>query len=116
MKPTNAAVFCAMSLCAIAVAVRQAHPAIVMGGGSYGCNCPMLNVLAARQCCVTVGTCCLAAGMGIGGYGGHLGGVEYGYPIVSYAPIALRVHRTVLAHAPWAHGGLQLNIGAGLGR
>nr|XP_050024844.1 uncharacterized protein LOC126519267 [Dermacentor andersoni] len=115
MNAIAAAVFCAMSVCVIAIAVRQAHITVGMGGGSHGCNCPTLNVLAARQCCVTVGTCCLTAGMGIGGYGGHLGDAEYGYPVAPYAPIGLRTRRPVLPRAPLVHGGLQLNIDAGLG-
>ncbi|XP_049512504.1 uncharacterized protein LOC125940426 [Dermacentor silvarum] len=111
MKPTTAAVFFAILLCGVVMTVGQAHPAVVVGGGSYGCNCPMLNVMAARQCCGTVGTCCLRAGMGFGAYGGHLGGV--GYPVLPYASHGLGMRRPVLT--PFGHGGLQLNIGAGLG-
>ncbi|XP_037525427.2 uncharacterized protein LOC119402358 [Rhipicephalus sanguineus] len=121
MKPTSTAIFCAISLCAIAMTVGQAHPAVIVGGGSYGCNCPTLNVLAARQCCATLRTCCLGAGMGFGSYGGHLGGhlggvgFGAGLPVVPYGPLGLGMRRPMLAPTPLAHGGLQLNIGAGLG-
>nr|XP_054921144.1 uncharacterized protein LOC129381910 [Dermacentor andersoni] len=116
MKPSAAAVFCATLLCGVVMTIGQAHPTVLVGGGSYGCNCPMLNVVAARQCCATVGTCCLRAGMGVGAFGGHLGGAGYGgvgYPVLPYVNQGLGMRRPVLT--PFGHGGLQLNIGAGLG-
>ncbi|XP_077493649.1 uncharacterized protein LOC144104480 [Amblyomma americanum] len=101
---------CTAALCALLVGVCSAHPAVVVGGGSYGCNCATLNMLAARRCCATVGTCCLTAGMGYG-YGG-VGYPAVGYPGVGYAPLGMAARRPLL---PLAHGGVQLNIGAGLG-
>ncbi|KAL3191503.1 hypothetical protein MRX96_059751 [Rhipicephalus microplus] len=121
MKTSSTAIFCVISMCAVVVTVGQAHPAVIVGGGSYGCNCPALNVLAARQCCTTVGSCCLRAGMGFGAYGGHLGGhlggvgFGAGYPVASYGSLGLGMRRPMLMPPRFAHGGVQLNIGAGLG-
>lgn len=95
----------------------QAHPAIMVGGGSYGCNCPMLNAVAARQCCATVGTCCFAGGLGLGAYG-QPGYGGFGYPGLGYGQFGHAQRRPFIGPRPLlplAQGGIQLNIGAGLG-
>ncbi|KAL3191505.1 hypothetical protein MRX96_057533 [Rhipicephalus microplus] len=105
MKTTSTAMFCFVSLCATVMTIGQAHPAVNVGDRS--------------QCCATVDTCRLRAGMGSGSHGGdlegHLGGVELGgYPVSPYSLLGLRIRRPLPDLPRFANADMQLSVGAGM--